>query len=175
MTLVACAAVLAAGCGGGGSKDIRALSVGEWASTYCSATTDWFTMLYDARDSVGSGDAAPRDAAKVMTFRTDSYVDQIEKLGRPDTADGESTAAAARDMATSLKERIGKAAESIGSDAAGVTRAQRAKVVQSQIDASLALMIATTEKLRRDDPPMGVAMKSSDDCDRLQEELGNHL
>ena len=85
--LLAALAPLAAGCGGGGDDTA---STTAWADDLCTAVTTWTASLNDAAASV-SGNRTRQGlntAAADAKDATDTFVDELQSLGTPDTASG---------------------------------------------------------------------------------------
>jgi hypothetical protein len=162
------ALVAAAGCGGGGSSTS---SAADWASGYCSEADTWVTTLEQTRAGVKAGSATAEDAAQTVSGQTQSFSVAIEKLGTPDTTEGDTSAETAKQLADSLQGRIGRASAAIDTNNPDVTDAAKRKIVQNQVEASLEDVKTTTDTLSQADPQLGAAMKASPDCVKLNASL----
>jgi hypothetical protein len=119
---------LAAGCGGSddGGGDTSATS--EWTGDLCSAITTWTQSLTDSVDSLGAG-SVTRDSLQGVvddaTGATETFMDELEGLGRPDTEAGEQ----AQETVSQLRDDLGEQVQTIedaldgGSGASGVLTA----------------------------------------------------
>jgi ABC-type transporter Mla subunit MlaD len=163
------ATALLAGCGGGGGGSSSS-SAADWASGYCSGATSWVTALDDARASVKTG-TTPEEAAQTVTGQTNTFMESISGLGTPDTPDGSTSAATAKDLTEKLSGRVARISGAIDTNNPDVTAAQRTKIVQDQIAASLTDVSSTTAKLAQDDAELGTAMAASSDCASLKTAL----
>jgi uncharacterized protein YoxC len=82
------AAALAAGCGGG--DDTSATE--DWANDVCSAFSTWTGSISSAAQSLQGGNLSQsgfETAAEDVTDATQTLVDDLQGLGRPDTEAGE--------------------------------------------------------------------------------------
>lgn len=100
---LACAALMAAGCGGNGSE----LPAEEWADAFCTATNDWTDDLQRITDDLANPDNlsvdAVKDAAQEAADETDAYVAELRDLGRPDTASGDEVEASVEELADTVE------------------------------------------------------------------------
>jgi hypothetical protein len=169
LAVLALAVGLLAGCGGsgGGSKK----SADEWASGYCNAATTWVTNLEQTRASARSGATTPSEAAQTVSLGTQTFTQTIDKLGQPDTADGATSEATAKDLTLKLQGHVGRASAAATSTSQSVTVAARKKVVDTQIGESFADVASTTKKLAKDDAALGTAIDASSDCKALDKAL----
>jgi hypothetical protein len=91
LVLVASLALLAAGCGGDdGGSDTPAAE--EWAGDVCSAITTWRSSLTDAGRTLQEGgisQESANDAIDEAREATDTFVEDLRGLGRPDTESGQ--------------------------------------------------------------------------------------
>jgi hypothetical protein len=168
--LVVCG-VLLAGCGGGGGGSKK--SADEWATGYCSAATTWVTTLEEARKSARTGSTSPSNAAQTVTNQTNTFTQAIGDLGEPDTPDGSTSAATAKDLTTTLQGRVGRISAAASTNNPDATVASRQKIVQDQIAASLSDVAATTGQLETNDAALGTAIKASPDCTALDKALAS--
>ena len=95
---VAVLALVAAGCGGGGD-DTTAAS--DWASDLCSSVATWTDSLAAIRPGGLSRDAL-QGAVDDAKSSTQTFVDDLHDLGRPDTEAGADAQAAIDDLAGDL-------------------------------------------------------------------------
>jgi hypothetical protein len=82
-------AFLAAGCGS--DKSSESNSTTDWANSLCSAVTTYRQSVTDAADSLKSNvsQAGFKDATNQVQKATDTFVDTVKSLGKPDTKAGE--------------------------------------------------------------------------------------
>ena len=130
------------------------------------------TSLDEARASVKTGCTAPREAAQTVTDETNSFIESVDGLGAPDTPDGSTSEATAKNLA----ERLCPGADGAHQrrdrhEQLHVTVAQQTAIVQTQIAASLNDIKTTNAKLAEDDTELGTAMEASSDCTALDAAL----
>lgn len=162
-------AAAAAGCGGGGGSSSS--TAADWASGYCSGALTWVTTLAQQRAAVKTGSATAADAAQAVTNETNSFASAVDKLGTPETKEGETSQKEAQALAESLQGRIGRAAGAIETNNPDVSDAAKKQVVQTQLAGALGDMKTTTETLAQADPELGAAMKATPDCAKLNAAL----
>ena len=96
--------VLGAGCGG--SKSSNTSSTTDWANGLCSAITTWTGSLKAAGDSLKGGNLSKdslQSAANDVTSATDTFVNSVKDLGKPDTQAGQQAKASVDKLADELK------------------------------------------------------------------------
>ena len=163
-------ATLLAGCGGGGSSTT---SAADWASGYCGGAATWVSTLDKLRGGIKAGDptATPSDAVQQLTFATNDFAKAIDDLGQPDTPDGSTSEATAKNLSATLQGRVARAQTAIDSNNPDMTDALRAKIAREQVTASLAAVTGTTAQLAKDDSELGTAMDASSSCADLKTAL----
>jgi hypothetical protein len=89
LALIGVLALLASGCGKDKSSDSS--STTDWANSVCSAVTDYTQSVKDAADSLQNNvsQAGFKDATNQVQKATDTFVNTIKDLGKPDTKAGE--------------------------------------------------------------------------------------
>jgi hypothetical protein len=166
LAAVALVTALTAGCGGGG----KTTAADEWASGFCGDSTELLVFLVDARDGTKGGAVVPKDAARVIDFRTGIFRDELDKLGRPDTPQGK----ASRDLAKAYAKAAQEHADAISSAAKGDGSMEEQKqTVEREATASLQDMKATASSIGRQDADLGIT--TNPDCAELRAELQKHL
>lgn len=168
--------VLAAGCGGddnGGDST----SPAEWADSLCSATTDWTDSLRSTTDSLRSGNLTEdslRNAADDVKSSTETFVDDVKGLGKPDTESGQQAEDLVNGLGDDLEEGSQKIEDTIEgvSDASGVLNA--VTVVSGTIQTMSQDVSSTIEQLRQLDPAGDLAQgfQEADSCDVIQSSGG---
>jgi ABC-type transporter Mla subunit MlaD len=97
-------AFVAAGCGGSSSSS-DTTSASDWADSVCSAITTWTASLQSAAESLKGGNISKdsvNSAADDVKSATDTFVDDLKGLGKPDTEAG----AQAKDEIDSLSDEL---------------------------------------------------------------------
>jgi len=167
--VVTASVVVLAGCGGGGGSSTT--SATDWANGYCKGATTWVTTLDQARADARAGKTSPSIAAQTVTNQTNTFTQTINGLGQPDTPDGATSESTAKDLATTLQGRTGRISAAASTNNPNVTDAQRRKIVNDQVTASLADVANTTGQLETNDAELGTAIKASSDCTALDKAL----
>jgi hypothetical protein len=150
-----CHTAVLAGCGGGGgdnNSSSSGTSAADWAASYCNNATSWVTSLDDARKSVKTGSSTAGDAAQTVTQESNTFIQQIDGMGAPDTPNGSTSQATAKSLATTLWGWVARMSAAIDTNNSSVTPAQQTTIVRQQISASLNDISTTNAKLADDDP-----------------------
>jgi len=141
-TLVAAAfaalALIAAGCGGDESPTASATD--EWADGFCTAITTWTDSLQSVTDQFSSASALSQDglenAANDVQSSTETLVDDLRGLGRPETESGDAVESSVDELSTTLESEVANI-ESAAQGASGLSEIPSAI---TSITASLAAM-----------------------------------
>jgi hypothetical protein len=107
-------AVLAAGCGGGGSKGTKSAS--EWADGVCSALNTWTDSLRSAGQSLSGGNLSKstlESATSDVKDATARLKDDLSGLGTPDTKSGDKAKQSIDDLSSKLQQDVGKIEEAV--------------------------------------------------------------
>jgi uncharacterized protein YoxC len=118
MVAVAAALVIAAGCGGG--DDTSATE--QWASSACSAVNTWMSSIESIGDSLKE-DPTKEGIDKAyddLTSSTQTLVDDLKGLGRPETEAGQEAEDAINALADDLDQSLEEMQTAID-DAAGAS------------------------------------------------------
>ena len=95
--LILAVAVIAAGCGGGSSSSTGATGetasapAEDWANSVCQAFVDWNSSISAAGQGISQNPSEEgiMTAGDDIRTATDSLVDDLRGLGRPDTESGQ--------------------------------------------------------------------------------------
>jgi hypothetical protein len=120
--LVAAAALLAAGCGGSDDEP-EANDLTAWADQLCSVVAGWTQELTDTRNALQGGGISEdslRDAADGVKSATDTLVDDLRDLPRPETDAGQQAKESVDQLADQLETEAEKI-EGAVDDASGVS------------------------------------------------------
>ena len=108
---------IAAGCGGDDSNED---ATAAWASGFCSAITDWTDELQSVTsefsDTSNLSEEGLQSAADDVRSATQTLVDELEDLGRPETASGEEVESSLNELSDTLDSQtaeIEEAAEGV--------------------------------------------------------------
>jgi hypothetical protein len=114
---------LAAGCGG--SDDDSSASgtspTEEWADSLCSAVTTWTSDITSSVNSLQGGNVskdALESSADDVKSATETFVDDIKGLGKPDTDAGDQAKESVDTLADNLQSEVDKI-ENAAEDASG--------------------------------------------------------
>jgi gas vesicle protein len=144
-------ALLAAGCGGSDDSEETSATT-EWASDLCTAISSWADTLTSSANSLQGGNIS-RDslesAAEDVKSATDTLVDDLRGVGRPDTDAGQQAKDSVDQLAGELEQEADKI-ESAVEDVSGVSGVLNAV---STVAATLATMstqvTSTVEELEQ--------------------------
>jgi DNA-binding FrmR family transcriptional regulator len=163
---------LASGCGGSDDGGADTSATTEWAGDLCSAITTWTQSLTDSVDSLGAG-SVTRDSLQGVvddaSGATQSFMDELEALGRPDTAAGEQAQA----TVTQLRDDLSGQVQTIEDALDGVAGASGVLTAVSTVSGALAEMgrqlTAAFGDLQQLDAQgeLEEAFRSADSCDDL--------
>lgn len=129
---------VAAGCGGddGGDED----STAAWASSFCTAITDWSDdvegVTSEFSDTSNLSQDGIRSAAEDVRDATESLVDELRDLGAPPTESGEEI----RTALESLSDTLDTESSQIQETADGVSGLTGIPSALTEITASLSAM-----------------------------------
>jgi hypothetical protein len=108
---------IAAGCGG---DDGEENSTASWASSFCTAITDWTDELEGVTSQFSDASDLSQDglrtAAEDVRTSTENLVDELRGLGRPPTESGDEVEAALDSLSSTLETQtseIQEAAEGV--------------------------------------------------------------
>ena len=163
-----------AGCGGGGGSSTKPAA--DWANGYCSAAVSWVDAFQSARAGIKSGGgpnvaSAVDNAVSQVSAATNTFTIALDRLGQPDTPDGSTSQATAKQLGNVVQGHVARASAATQTNNEQVTDAQRAAVVKTQATESIAAVSDATAQLAKDDQALGAAMKASSDCAKLNAEL----
>jgi DNA-binding FrmR family transcriptional regulator len=137
--VLAVAVGLASGCGGSDDGGADTSATTEWAGDLCSAITTWTQSLTDSVDSLGAG-SVTRDSLQGVvddaSGATQSFMDELEALGRPDTAAGEQ----AEETVAQLRDELSEQVQAIEDALEGVSGAGGVLTAVSAVSGALAEM-----------------------------------
>jgi hypothetical protein len=130
--LVVVLALVATGCGGGGEPSTEATPAAEWADGLCSAITTWTDELQAIRDRFSDPSSVSQDAvegaASDARDATQTFLDDVQALGRPDTESGQQAADELDALSTELESSLDRV-ESEVEGASGITGAIGASAI----------------------------------------------
>jgi methyl-accepting chemotaxis protein len=139
VSVMLAAALLAAGCGGSDDDSDGTSATTEWASDICTAVSAWADTLTSSANSLQGGNIS-RDslesAAEDVKSATDTLVDDLRGVGRPDTDAGQQAKDSVDQLAGELEQEADKI-ESAVEDVSGVSGVLNAV---STVTATLATM-----------------------------------
>ena len=167
---VAFLALLAAGCGGSSSSSSSDTTpTDEWASSVCTAVSDWTDSLSSSVDTLKNGDLskdAVQGVADEAKSSTETLIDDLKGLGKPDTAAG----AEAQDTLNSLADDLQQDVDQISS---AVDGSRNTLSMVTTVSSTLVTMgnqlSATFTKLQNLDAKgeLEDAFNSADSCSKL--------
>jgi uncharacterized phage infection (PIP) family protein YhgE len=116
-------AALAAGCGGG---DEESAASTDWADGVCTALATWGDSIKSVTDDVTSSDSSKDRVQKAtanVKEATDTLADDLQDLGRPGTESGEQAQDALEKLATGLRQDLAKIEDAADGDSAAAAAA----------------------------------------------------
>jgi hypothetical protein len=183
LTLVSAAAVLllsglAAGCGGSDDSSSDTTAADEWASDACSAVTTWTSELTSTVNELkqsGLSKDALQSAVDDTKSATETFVDDLKGLGKPDTEAGQEAKDAVDQLSTQLQSDVDKM-ESAAEQASGVSGVLSAVSVVSATLATMGSQLSSTfTQLQTLDAQgeLKSAFDDSDSCKNLPNASGS--
>ena len=169
--LVAMLAITATGCGGG---DDEATSAEEWTDAFCTAALEWRTELErigeEARDVSSLSVDRIEELADEGNAATEDFVDEVQELGRPETASGDQIELAADELSNTV-DRERAEIETAVEDIEGIPEAATAAgTVTASVGEMFAALGDTLETLGSSDADeeLRAAFEESEVCDQLR-------
>ena len=164
LTCLACLVVLAAGCGGEDESSSEA-----WADDFCSAASDWRSSL----EGIVGEFQSPSDlsaesiqgAVDDGLAATESFVDDVQALGAPETEAGTEVAGIVGSMASSVQataDDLRTTFEDAGSLGDVVTAAGEAASQIGQLEQELESSLDQLEQIETGE--LGSELESNEDC-----------
>ena len=182
------AVIVVAAAIGGRDKSGETVSAGEWAQSVCGAVGVWRgeleAIVEDIRTpaAVGAmGAAEPqsetpqsrsgliRAGLETAVQATDTLVEGIDNAGAPDTPQGEQAAQQVSDWASSSKDDLEQAQDSLDSEAATLEESIRQLTsAAGAIGTTLASGVRTLSGVAASDPAIASALRDSSTCQELR-------
>jgi hypothetical protein len=177
--LILAVTVIAAGCGGGSSSSSTdatgdtgsssaATPAEDWANSVCQAFVDWNSSISAAGQGISQNPSEEgiRTAGDDIRTATDSLVDDLRGLGRPDTESGQEAKDDIDQLAASLDTSLQKINEAMDS-ASGTTGAVNAATTIANTLVEMGQEVSTTFTKLEDIDAQGEledAFTSADSC-----------
>jgi hypothetical protein len=170
---VAFLALLAAGCGGSSSSSSTSADdttpTDQWASSVCTAITDWTDSLQSSVTSLQSGGLS-KDAIKGVAddakSSTQTLVDDLKGLGKPDTAAGAEAQSTLNGLADDLQKDVDEITGAV--DGSGTTLSMISTVSTTLVTMGNQLSSTFTQLQSLDAKgELEDAFKSADSCSKL--------
>ena len=136
LSIAACAALLASGCGGGGGSDTT--SPEDWANGICKALTSCRDSIQSSAKDLQStpSKAGLQSFADNMSTATNDLVDDVKGLGKPDTEGGEKS----KEAVDTLSDQLDGDVTKIQDATKDVNGESEALTAASTVTATLATM-----------------------------------
>jgi archaellum component FlaC len=165
--------MLAAGCGGSDdNSSSESSSPTEWADSLCSAVSTWTGSMSSAGDELeqnGLSEDALDNAVDDVKSATDTLLDDIGDLGKPDTQAGDQAQESLEQLSTDLEQNV----DSIEAAVKDVSSLSEVLQAAPAVSASLATMDtqvrSTVKELGGLDPKgeLKSAFEQASACDNL--------
>lgn len=173
---------------GGRDKSDETVPAGEWAQSVCGAAGTWRGEMEAILDEVrqapsrGSLGVAEPQSETPQTRRgfvragleravqaTDTLVEGIDNAGAPDTPQGEQAAQQVSDWASSSKDDLEQAQDSLDSEADTLEDAIRqVTTAAGALGTTLASGVKTIADVAASDPALAAALRDSSTCQELR-------
>jgi gas vesicle protein len=166
------AAFSVAGCGG---DDSGGSSTTDWANGVCDAISTWGDSVTKTGESLRSGVTKAddlRDALDDLEQATQTFVDDLRSLGKPDTEAGQNAQDALDKLADDVDENVSKMQDA-AKDASGVQGTVAAATAVSATLAAMGQQLSSTfAELEQADVQgeLDQAFRDADSCDELRSE-----
>jgi membrane protein implicated in regulation of membrane protease activity len=168
------AAVLAlAGCGGDGGSSASE----DYANDVCSNVSTWVTDVQGAvQNLTDQGLSISREDIQTtydeVKDSTDTMANDLERLGPPETEEGQQAKSELDDLATELRQQLDVIKEAIDS---GGGLASIAATVSTAVSTAANAVNTTYQNLQGLNPPgeLSDAFQDSDECKSLEDQIGN--
>jgi cell division protein ZapA (FtsZ GTPase activity inhibitor) len=169
------AAFALSGCGGGGGDggSSSSVSTSDWADGLCSAIGDWTASVSSATTSLKGDDLSEesvKSAVDDIGNATETFVDDVKGLGKPDTEAGQKAKESLDQLANNLDDDLAEIKSAGNYFAEGVTGALAAVSAISKTLSTMSQQISSTfSELEQLDAQgeLEDAFKQSDSCNDL--------
>lgn len=172
LTCVGAVVVLAAGCGGEDESPSEA-----WANDFCSAAADWRTSLDDIVGQFQSPTDLSADSINGAIDdgleATETFLDDVDSLGAPETEAGQEVAGIVDSMSSSIRTTAdGLRSTFEGADSLQdlITLVGAAASQISQLEQELQGSLEQLEQVETGE--LGEELQSNDDCAAAQSGAG---
>ena len=173
---------------GGRDKSDETVPAGEWAQSVCGAAGVWRgeieAIVEDMRTPAAFGDPGAdepqsetpqsrrgfiRSGLERAVQATDTLVEGIDNAGAPDTAQGQQSAQQISDWASSSKDDLEKAQDSLDNEADTLEGAiQQITTAAGALGTTLASGVRTFTQVATSDPALTAALRDSSTCQELR-------
>ena len=174
-------AVSIGGLVGCGATPNQSHTASTWASSYCSALSDWLTTL----DAVSRGIVLQPESttlnitdletvSKQVSQATGTLTDALARAGRPESAAAPKVEATVAGLSSSLKRRSDAAVRAAKSnDRSALAGFRRLQAVGMQVDRSLSDILSADSTIRGEDKTLARALASSQACKDFHSDVRN--
>lgn len=173
---------------GGRDKSDETVPAGDWAQSVCGAAGVWRgeieAIVEDIRTPASVGDAGVdepqsetpqsrrgsiRAGLERAVQATDTLVEGIDNAGAPDTAQGQQSAQQISDWASSSKDDLEQAQDSLDNEADTLEEAiQQITAAAGALGTTLASGVRTFTQVATSDPALAAALRDSSTCQELR-------
>ncbi|HET6683172.1 MAG TPA: hypothetical protein VFG75_05705 [Gaiella sp.] len=174
---------------GGRDKSDETVPAGEWAQSVCGAVGVWRgefdAVIEDIRTPAAFGDAGVdepqsetpqsrrgfiRAGLERAVQATDTLVEGLDNAGAPDTPQGQQAAQQISDWASSSKDDLEQAQDSLDNEADTLEEAiQQITSAAGALGTTLASGVRTFAQVAASDPALAAALRDSSTCQQLRE------
>ena len=174
---------------GGRDKSDETVPAGQWAQSVCGAVGVWRgefdAVIEDIRTPAAFGDAGVdepqsetpqsrrgfiRAGLERAVQATDTLVEGLDNAGAPDTPQGQQAAQQISDWASSSKDDLEQAQDSLDNEADTLEEAiQQITSAAGALGTTLASGVRTFAQVAASDPALAAALRDSSTCQQLRE------
>jgi hypothetical protein len=166
---LAALAFLAAGCGGGSSSSDTSPTT-EWAGNLCTAIVTWTDSLTASVNSLKSGDLskdALQGVANDAKSSTETLIDDLKGLGKPDTQAGQDAQDTLNQLADELQNDVDEIDSAVNdSSASTLSTISTVSTTLGTMGNQLSTAFSQLEQLDAQGE-LEAAFKQADSCDQL--------
>jgi hypothetical protein len=167
--VIAALALVAAGCGGSSDNTRRLIDhpTDTWVSGFCSAVTTWKNDLQDTTSQLSDTSKLSKDsldsAANDAKDSTQTFVDSLKSLGKPDTPSGQQIQDSVDKLTTTVDDES-KTIQDTASSASGITGVASAITTISTSLSAMATALSQTVQTVQDADASGELKTAFDNC-----------
>lgn len=172
MATVVAAALLAAGCGSSSDSASGETATATWADGLCTSIAEWTSAISSIGDTVKDGDLSKETLTSAIDearSATETFTDDLDSLGKPDTEAGQQAKESVDQLSTDLKADVAKIEDALDG-ASGIAELVAAAPVILSTLTTMGTQVSSTIAGFEDLDAKGElesAFKESSSCEKL--------